>query len=191
MLCVALTSYTRPCAGVTGGISNMWIFDPSDFNFTQVNPRTPYTVVARRAGATFVGGAKMFPIKFQAKEAEYKFKHSVTGCSVKYEHEVTAQLPDLSDELTAYLETLDDAGCCCGLAAIILLNTGKVLVIGEKYVNGNLIPYFEFKMNGSDGGSGKTFDNFNGANVLFKGDYNRGLREFTGGISVISGFETA
>lgn len=191
MLCVTLESYSRPCGGVTGGVSNMWVFDPADWDFTQVAAGNPYTVLTRRAGATFAGGAKMFPINFQAKEAEYKFKHSVTGCSVKYDFDIMAQLPDLTNDLTNFLSSLDNAGCCCGLGLVILLNTGKVLVVGEKYVNATLQPYFEVKMNGTEGGSGKKFDDFNGANVIFKAEYSRAAREFTGGISVITGFETA
>ena len=191
MLCVTLTAYTRPCGGVSGGVSNIWIFDPSDFNFTQTAAGDAYTVAARRTGATAVGGALMFPVKFQSKESEFKFKHTVNGCSVKYEFEMSAQLPDLSNDLTNFLSALDSAGCCCGLGIAVLFNTGKLFIIGEKYVNDSLIPYFEVMMNGTEGGSGKKFEDFNGANVMFKGEYNRMAREFTGGVSVITGFETA
>jgi len=191
MLSITLSSYSRPCGGVTGGISDLWIFDPSDFNFTQTAPGDPYTVVARRAGATFVGGAKMFPIKFEKKEAEYKFKQSRNGCSTKYDLEISARLPELSNDLTNFLSNLDVAGCCSGLGIVFLMNTGKILVAGERYVNADIIPYFEVVMDGTEGGTGKKFEDFNGATVMFKGEYSRGLREFTGGVSVISGFETA
>lgn len=191
MLCVTLTSYSRPCGGVTGGVSAIWVFDPADWNFTQTAAGDPYSVAARRTGATAVGGALMFPIKFQAKEAEFKFKQSVNGCSVKYEFEIPAQLPDLSNDLTNFLSNLDSAGCCCGLGLVIELNTGKIFIVGEKYVNGAKIPYFEVKMDGTEGTSGKKFEDFNGANVVFKGEYSRAAREFSGGISVITGFETA
>ena len=191
MLCVTLQSYSRPCGGVTGGVSNMWVFDPTDFNFTQVAARDPYTVIARRAGATAVGGARMFPINFQAKEAQLKAKQSRTGCSVKYYYDITAQLPDLSNDLTSFLESLDDAGCCCGLGLVLLLNTGKILIVGEKYVNTALIPYFEVVMNGTDLDTGKKFDDFNGANVIFKAEYSRGPREYTGGVASIQAFEAA
>ena len=34
-------------------------------------------------------------------------------------------------------------GCCCGLGLVILLNSGKIFVLGERYVNGKKIQYFE------------------------------------------------
>lgn len=188
MLCVTLQSYKRACGGVTGGLSRLWAFDPADFDFTQVATGDPYTVVARRAGA-MPATAKMFPIKFQFKEAERTWKQSVKSCSVKYEHEIKAQLPQLSNELTNFLKSLDAAGCCCGLGFVIQHNDGKIFVIGERYVNANAIPLFEVKMDGSDGSSGKLYDDFNGANVVIKGDYTRELYEFTGGATAIEGFE--
>jgi hypothetical protein len=189
MLCVTLKSYTKPCGGVSGGVSRIWVFDPTDFNFTQVAKNDPYTVIALRDGATAAAGAKIFPINFQRKEAEFKFKHTITGCSVKYEFDISAQLPGLTNDLTAYLMSLDTAGCCCGLGLIIELNTGVVLVIGERYVNASLIPYFEVKMDGTDGTSGKKFEDFQGANVMFKGEYNRPAFEYTGGINSLIAFQ--
>lgn len=186
MLCVTLTAYKRACSGVTGGLSRLWVFDPADFDFTQAKTDDPYTVVARRMGAAT---AKMYPIKFQFKEAERTWKQSVKSCSVKYEHEIKAQLPQLSNDLTVFLKTLDSAGCCCGLGFIIQHNDGKIFVMGEKYVNASAIPFFEVKMDGSDGASGKLYDDFNGANVVVKGDYSRDLYEFTGGATAIEGFE--
>lgn len=60
MICVTLSAYTRQCGPVTGGISDIVTFDPSDFNFTQAGAiagvAQPYTAVARRAGAIGVGG---------------------------------------------------------------------------------------------------------------------------------------
>lgn len=190
MLAITLAAYSRPCGGVSGGVSRIWVYDPSDFNWTQTAAGDPYTVVARRSGATAVGGAKMFPINFQSKEAEIKFKHSRSGCSVKYEFDFAFQLPELSNDLTNFLSTLDSATCCSGLGVVFELNTGKILVAGEKYVNASPIPYFEVVMDGTDGTSGKKFDDFAGANVMLKGEYSRALREFTGGVSVITGFES-
>jgi hypothetical protein len=192
MLCVKLQAYNRNCGGVTGGISRIWMFDPSDFNFTQAAPINsagqPYTAVARRTGAT-APDAVFFPVKFQFKEAQRSWKHTVKSCSVKYEHEVKAQLPQLSQELTTFLQSLDRAGCCCGLGVLIEHNDGKIFVMGEKYVNAGRIPYFEVKMDGSDGDSGKLYDDFNGANVVIKGDYTRDLYEFTGGSAAIEALE--
>ncbi len=192
MLCVTLQSYSVPCAATSGGVSNIWVFDPADFNFSQTTTlgnKDPYAAITLTAGATAAGGAKMFPVKFQNKEAEFKFKHSVNGASVKYDFDIMAQLPNLSNELTNFLRSLDDAGVCCGLGIVILLNSGKIFVLGERNVNGNTLPYFEVKMDGSEGGSGKKFEDFNGANVMFKGEYSRMAYEFAGGAGAIIGLQ--
>jgi hypothetical protein len=194
MLCVKLKKYTRPCLGVSGGIGKIWVFDPADVDFTQAAPSAggspqPYTAVALRPTATIATGSGFFPITFQYKEAERTWKHSVKGCSTKYEHEFKAQLPQLSQELTAFLQSLDSAGCCCGLGLAIQHNDGKIFIAGEKYVNAAEIPPFIVQMNGSDGATGKLFDDFNGANVVFKADYNRDLYEFTGGAAAIAALE--
>jgi len=194
MLCVNLQQYSRPCTSVSGGISQLFVFDPSDFNFSQsytgdaVNQASSYSAVALNANATAAGGAKFYNIKFQFKEAERKWKQTVKGCSVKYEHEVDCTLPQLSNDLTDFLKSLDSAGCCCGLGLIIQHNDGKIFVMGEKFVNGNQIPFFQVQMDGSDGTSGKLFDDENAAHVVFKGDYSRELYEFTGGINAILAF---
>lgn len=189
MLCVTLKSYSAPCQATTGGLSDIWIFDPADFNWTQDNETKSYTAVTRRDGATAEGGAKMFPIKFQRKEAEYKFKQSRNGCSVKYETDIDAQLPKLGQELTNFLSTLDNAGCCCGLGIVFRTNSGEIFVIGEKYVNDKSIPYFELVMDGTEGGSGRKFEDFSGAKVMFKAEYNRAANQFIGDIGVIEGFQ--
>lgn len=189
MLCVTLKSYTKACASTTGGVSDIWIFDPADFNFTQDATSKSYTAIALRAGAVQEDGAKMFPVKFQRKEAEFKFKHTLNGCSVKYEFDIDAQLPNLDQELTNFLTSLDDAGCCCGLGMIIRLYSGKIFVIGERYVNASSIPYFEVVMNGTEGGSGRKMEDFNGAKVMFKGEFGRMANEFTGLVSVIEVFQ--
>lgn len=181
MLCVALKSYNAPCQATTGGISDMWVYDPADFNWTQDEQTKKYTAVSLRNGST----GKFYPLKFERKEAEFKWKHSKNGCSVKYEFDIDARLPNLSQELTNYLSALDSAGCCCGLGLVILLNSGKIFVLGERYVNGKKIQYFEVVMQDSEGGSGRKFEDFNGATVKFKGEYFRMTNEFSGGISAL------
>src|SRR5688572_15549065 len=98
MLCVTLRGRVRTCGGVTGGISDVAIFDPNDFDFTQgadvAGVKQPYTAIARRTGATEVGGAKMFVLSFQEDEAEWTWKQSSAGCSTKYEHELVMQMPE-------------------------------------------------------------------------------------------------
>lgn len=189
MLCVSMKGYTQACGAVTGGVSDVGLFDPSDFDFTQAAPVSgvaqPYTAVALRAGATAVGGAKVYLISFQQDEAEWTWKQSRKGCSTKYEFEWKLQLNNNAQALTTFLQALDAAGCCCGLGVIFRLNSGKILVAGEKYVGGSAIQRFTVAHDGSDGTSGKLFDDFNGGNLVLKGSYGRNLYEFSGAWSAI------
>lgn len=266
MLCVDLIGFNRLCGGVTGGISDILIFDPSDYNFTQgeaVNNVLPaYSAIALRGGtgavataavedgavtgvtvgeggtgflsaptvvftggggtgaaatatvvagvitaitvtnagsgyttapavsftgggASYAGGAKMYKISFQQDEAEWRWTHSVQGCAVKYEHEFIFQLPENSQTLTTFQQALDAASCCCGLGFLFRMNSGKIFVAGEKYVNGESITRFTLKQDGSEGGSGKLYDEFNGGNIHIKGSYSRNLFEFSGSWSSI------
>jgi hypothetical protein len=99
---------------------------------------------------------------------------------VKYEHEFIFQLPENGQTLTTFLQALDAAGCCCGLGMAIRLNSGKILIAGEKYVSGASITRFTMKQDGSDGTSGKLYDDLNGGNIHIKGSYSRNLYEYTG-----------
>lgn len=181
MLCVALKQYSRACGGVTGGISDVGIFDPNDLNFTQAadvdGVKQKYSAVAERDD---VVTPSVFLISFQVDEGEWTWTQSVTGCAVKYEHEFIFQLPENSQALTTFQQALDAAGCCCGIGMIVRLNSGKIFVAGEKYVNDESIPRFTIKQDGSEGGSGKLFDDFNGGNIHFKGSYSRNLFEYSG-----------
>lgn len=183
MLCVTLKNFIRACAPVSGGISDILVFDPEDFNFTQAaqiaGVDQPYTVAALRTGAEGPG-AVMFEINFQQDEAEWTWKQSTKGCSTKYDHEFKFQLPENSQALTTFLQALDAASCCCGLGMVVRLNNGKIFIAGEKYVNASSIGRFTIKHDGSEGGSGKLYDDFNGGNLVLKGPYSRNLFEFTG-----------
>ena len=186
MLCVSLKPYVRACASVTGGISDIAIFDPNDLDFTQAaaveGVAQPYTAVAERDG---VDGISIFNINFQADEGEWTWTQTVTGCSVSYEHEFIFQLPENSQALTTFQQALDAAACCCGIGFIMRLNNGKIFVAGEKYVNATAIQKFILKQDGSEGGSGKLFGDFNGGNIHLKGTYLRNLYEYTGDWSTI------
>lgn len=184
MLCITLKNYVRACSAVSGGISDIAIFDPADFDFTQAadidGAKQPYTAAALRAGATAATGGLMFLITFQQDEAEWQWKQSVKGCSTKYEHSFNFQLPDNSQTLTNFQAALDAASCCCGLGFIFRMNSGKIFVAGEKYVNGSSIQRFTLVQNGSTGGSGKLIDDPNVGNIIIAGNYIRNLNEFTG-----------
>lgn len=181
MLCITLKERVKNCGSVTGGVSDVAIFDPSDYNFTQgakVNGAfPPYSAISARTGAET---AKMYTVTFQQDEGEYTVKQSKKGCSSKYEFEWILQLPDLDQGLTNFLETLDEAGCCCGIGIITRLNSGRIFVAGEKYVNNSTITRFTVAQDGSDGGSGKLFDDFNGINLHLKASYKRNWYEYSG-----------
>lgn len=190
MLCIALASYSRACASVTGGINRIWIWDPADWTFTYT---TTYTALARMTGATFVGGAIMAAVSFENKTAQYTSKRTSTGpCRYKYEHKIVADLPQLNSTANIWLKSLDDAGCCCGLGVIFEMNDGTIFVMGEKYIaTVALTPKFEITHGDTEQDSGKLFDEFNGTRLAISGEYFRPLRTFSGNVSVIVGFETA
>lgn len=181
MICVQLAGYQRECGSVTGGLSDVGLFDPFDLNFTQAaaveGVAQPYTAVAERDGAT---DPSIYIISFQVDNGEFTFKQSVTGCSVKYELEWILQLAELAQDLTTLMQALDAAGCCCGLGIVYRLNSGRIFVAGERYVNDVAITKFIIKNDGSDGTSGKLLDDFNGANLHLKGSYSRLPYEYTG-----------
>lgn len=137
------------------------------------------TTAAFSGGVTGTGG-KMYKIQFQRYEAEWQWKQSRKGPSIKYDHTFNFQLPDNSQTLTTFMQALDSAAACCGLGMVIRLNSGKIFVCGEKYVNGNAIIAFDVFNEGSSGGSGKLYDDFNGANMVITGPYSRSLFEYGG-----------
>lgn len=185
MICVTLKPYTRACGNVTGGISDIGVFDPADIAFTQaaaVDGVLPaYTAVTLTDGATATDdGPLICFINFQIGEAEWKWKQSVKGCSVKYEHEFDFTLPQNSQALTNFQQALDNAACCCGLGIVMRTNDNKIFIAGESLVNATKILRFIINQDGSDGGSGKAYDDPNAANIVLKGDYSRNLYEYTG-----------
>lgn len=195
MLCVKLKKYDVACAATTGGVSRLWIFDRDDFDFTQGaadadGNKPEYTAIARRAGATEVGGALLFPVLFQYKEASYSYTQSLNnGTSVKYEHNLEFLLSDISHFITQWNEAVDRASACCGIGVIVELNSGKILVLAEKYVNGSRIREWRMQQNGSTGTTGKLFEDANGQTTKLVGDFNRGAYEFTGGAAALEALE--
>lgn len=195
MLCVSLKPYVRPsCAPVTGGISDILLFDIDDFNFTQaaaVAGQLPgYSAAALRTGATAVGGALLYQMTFKDGEAEWKFTQSNTN-SPTWAHEFDFFLEDNSQALTNALEALDSAGSCCGLGIVMRLKNGKIFVAGEKWVNANSAVKFRIKQDGTTGGSGKAVGDNNGAAVVLKGESSRNLYEYTGTWATIEALTTA
>lgn len=194
MLCVKLKVYDKACAATTGGVSRLWIFDRDDFDFTQGvadadGNKPEYTAIARRAGATALGGGNLFPVKFQYKECSYSYTQSFNNTSVKYEHNLEFLLADISHFITQWNERVDAASACCGIGCIVELNSGKVIVLSEKYVNGASIREWRMVQNGSTGTTGKLFEDANGQTTKLVGDFNRGAYEFTGGTAALEALE--
>lgn len=190
MLLVQVSGYTKQCEPNSGGISRIFVFDPADMDFTQsaitAPGLAPYTAVALMAGATILGGSGFFEIGFDHMEADLKAPHSVKGSSQKFTHTLSMQIPGESQRLTNFLYAMMSALMCTSLGFVVVYNNGKIKVMGEKIVNAAELPaLFRVIMDGTEIDSGKAMDDPNGAKVVFKGDYNRPLNEFTGGLSAI------
>lgn len=191
MLSIQVTGYTKQCVPNSGGISRVFVFDPVDFDWTQsgitVPGLAPYTAVALRGGATLLGGSGFFEIGFDYLEAEHKAPQSVKGSSQKWAHSLSLQLPYDNQRLTNFLYAMMAALTCTSLGFVIVYNNSVIKIMGERYVNAaELTAIFRVIMDGSEVDSGKAMDDPNGAKVMFKGDYNRPLNEFTGGIGAIT-----
>lgn len=150
---------------------------------------TPPTATLSTSGATLAGGGRMYPFTFMENTGEYTFDNPVSEtCSIKFAHSLTGTMINITQAMNNYLNTLGNAGCCCGLGVIMELNSGTLLVMGEKYVGNVERSRFKIKMS-SKGGSGKKFEDNNYADVTFAGDFTRALYTFTGGASAILAFQ--
>lgn len=182
MLCVELRKYNKECKATIGGVSYIWNFDPEDVDWTYT-PNEGYKAVTSRDVALV---PKPFvPSQVERETAYVKFTQTKTGSNISYAYEVGYQLADCSEVLSDYLVALDTASICCGIGYVFYLNSGKILVVGEKYVNGELIPEFYLEHNGTEGNTGTKKEDFNGATVKVTGTYSRPPREFTESIVVI------
>lgn len=184
MLCTKLYNYTEACKIVAGGISNILIFDPADFNFTQAAPNAdgtinPYTAIALNAGATAAAGAKMLAISFKNGQAQYTWNKNADTAA--YEHTLNLTKRSVAGiTLTNFLMSLDAATECCGIGVIIRTNDNKIFVMGEKYVNNSEIIGFNVRHGASTGDSGQAFSDASVANIQLIGSYSRLLNEYTG-----------
>jgi hypothetical protein len=188
MLSISLRSFDRECSPTTGGISDIWIFDRDDFNFTQAaatNGDLPaYSAIALREGATAEGGALLYHVDFSDKSAEYRYAQSLNNeVSVKVEHTVEFLMADLDNFITQWNVKVDAAAACHGIGVIVRLNSGKIFVLGEKYVNDERQLDWKMKQNGSTGTSGKLREDVNGQTTLLVGDFGRTAYEYSGSVS--------
>jgi len=147
------------------------------------------TATLSTSGATLAGGGKLYPFNFLENTGEYTFDNPVSEtCSIKFAHTLMGTMINISQDLNNYLNTLSSAGCCCGLGLVFELNSGVLLVMGEKYVGNVEQRRFKVKMS-SKGGSGKKFEDNNAADVTFTADFTRALYTFTGGVAAILAFQ--
>lgn len=193
MLGYQAKSYKTACGTLSGGISELFWFDPDDFNFTQA-PKTaelllpPYTALALRTGATAAGGAKLYPIDLEEETGKFTIKQTIAGRSVKWDYELTGEVGKVGNDLTNFFARLDAASVCSNIGLVIVDNMGTIHIWAEKWVNATMIPKFKMKNDGSEIHIEEKFDGKNGATLSIKGVYSRAALEFTGGRSALDAF---
>jgi hypothetical protein len=194
MLGVSVSGFIHACQVVTGGVSDLYVGDAEDFDFTAGAADTHgddvgYTALARRSGATAGGGAYLYPIVSVIETLGVEISQSnADGSATAYEYVITARLLQMSQQMTIFGKKLDAASVCGELVFVWRNNDGKIFVAGEKWVSGSKIQRFHFRQDGSKIQSGKKFTEFNGNDLSLKASYLRGPYEFTGGISSIEVF---
>ena len=181
--------------GGTGAVATATVVDGVITAITVTTPGSGYlsgSVQIIPGGATASGGAKFFPIGFSknGNEAEYTYTQSRNGSSVKVEHQIEFFVPDLDQLISQWNQSIDNAGACGGIGLAMQLNSGKIFIAGEKWINEEPVDIpLLLRQDGSTGTSGKLYDDPNGQTTIIKGDYKRTLYEFTGGLSSIVGME--
>ncbi len=108
---------------------------------------------------------------------------------MKYEHVIEFLLPDLDHFITQWNERVDAASACCGIGMIVELNSGLLLVLGERYVNASSVREWKMAQNGSTGTSGRLLEDANGQTTLITGDYYRGAYELDIATSALEALE--
>lgn len=110
------------------------------------------------------------------------------GSSSAWDYAIICNMAQFSQQMTNFNTKIDAAAACCQMVFVWQQNDGKIFVAGEKYVDGNLIPKFKLRQDGSKIDIGKKFTDFNGQNLSIKGSYSRPAFEFTGGIESLQAF---
>jgi hypothetical protein len=194
MLGCTIKGFVSTCSTVTGGVSDLWVGDANDFDFTagaadSDGDATGYSAVARRTGATAGGGAYLYPIQSVIDTIGVEISQSnADGSASAWEYVIAARIAQLSQAMTNFNKKMDAASVCCELVFVWRNNDGKIFVAGEKYVGGARVVGFRFRQDGSKIQTGKKFTEFNGQDLSFKSSYLRPPYEFTGGIVSIDAF---
>lgn len=170
-------------AVVVGGVVTSIVVTAGGSGYT-----TPPTAALSVTGATTAAGGRLFAFNFHENTGKYTWDNPESEtCSTSFKHQFDGKFIGISQEMNNMLEAYTQAGCCCGLGYIFELNSGKILVMGEKYVGNVEQQRFKVKLS-SKGDSGMKYEDFNGADVTLKGDFIRPLRTFTGGVSALLAF---
>jgi hypothetical protein len=171
-------------ANIVGGVVTGITVTAGGTGYTSA-PAVSFT----NTGATVQGGAKMYPINFLENTGEYTFDNPESeSCSIAFKHTFSCTVINISQELNNFINGIDAAGCCCGLGIVMELNSGVILVMGEKFVGNVEGKRFKIKAS-SKGSSGKKFEDNNSAELTFNGSFTRPLNTFTGGVGAILAFQ--
>lgn len=187
--CSKIISYEpATCGIIAGGISKIYIFDPTTCDFTQAAPIAsvvqPYTAIT---DLTTAGGI-FFPVKFEQMSAEYDYDmKSEDGVTLGYTHKVMFSVPRINMIATQWAILLGNQGYCCGVGVLMITNSLDILVMGENSVNTvPLIPTFYTYQDGSKASTGKKGSDKNTVNVQINScEYFRPLIQYTGTIASV------
>lgn len=187
--CAKIISYVpATCGIIAGGISKIYIFDPTLFDFTQAGPISgvvqPYTAITDLGTTT-----KIYPVLFEQMSAEYDFTmKSDDGVTLGYTHKVMFNVPRINMLASQWGQLIGNQGYCCGIGIILITNALDILVMGEASVNtAPLIPVFYTYQDGTKGNSGKKGSDKNTVNVTITStEYFRPLIQYTGTVASIT-----
>lgn len=144
---------------------------------------------ATATAALSTGGANLFTISSIQDFLSVDIAQSnADGSSSSYAYTITARLAQMSQAMGVFATKIDAASLCCQLVFIWRDNNGKIFVVGEKYVDANILTRFSFRQDGSKYSTGKKLTDFNGADLSIQGAYSRLPYEFTGGWAALSAF---
>jgi hypothetical protein len=189
MIGVTVAGYTQTCTTNSGGISRLWVGDAEDFNLTSgtTNAQTSgYSAIARRTGATHVGGADLFEIVLLEDSGKANITQSIQNGSAQWAYALEGQLLYVQQTMIDFAMKLDAASLCGQLIWVIQDNNGKLWVIGEKWVDASAIVKFKVKQDGSVVDFGQALNSFHGMNFKAQGNYRRPAYEFTAGFTALS-----
>ena len=187
--CAKIINYSpATCAIISGGISSLYIFDTTVFDFTQASPVSgvvqPYTAI------TDLGtSSKIYQVKFERMSAEYDFSmKNDDGVSPAYTHKCMFNVPRIDMLSSQWAQLINTQGYCCGIGIIMVLNSGDILIMGEASVNAaSLVPIFNVYQDGTKGNSGKKGSDKNTVGVTLTSiEYFRPLIQYTGALSTIT-----